>query len=370
MKNQVNPAKENLISEIQSCDNSYVLYQISQLVKRKEHLQPLEQLVTDFPLLIQESPPRDLRVLKGLKAPMHPILATYETFVSPFLYFIGLGMLILAAALVNLLSQEGENISVAIFQSRVAGLYLVGWFIFVVDMGLVLLFARKSAVKLPKGDWVRKFVVLVFPPLRIGAPHLLDPSILWLPFKGWSYRNEGLLKHLKEKFSVPMIVIALLIIPVLIIEWRFYEPVEEYLQTDLAFWLDMAQGFIWLAFTFEFIQMISISREKLTYAIENWVDLLIILLPFVAFIRTLQIIKITRLSQVARGYKLRGLFMKARQGVLFAGFLYRIMALKEFQIKSIKKKLDKNQKEREILEEELVALHNRMRFKKAKSIAI
>lgn len=52
--------------------------------------------------------------------------------------------------------------------------------------------------------------------------------------------------------------------------------------------------------------------------------------------------------------------MKARQGVLFAGFLYRIMTLKGFQIKSLKKKLDKNQKEREILEEELVSLQKRM----------
>lgn len=359
--------KETLINKIQNCDNPYLLYQIKQLLERTDDLKPLKKLVSDFPILVQESPPRDLRVVTGLNAPFQKGLAKYDTIVTPFLYLIGLAMLLLAAALINLLSHEGENISVAIFQSKVAGMYLVGWSIFVADLIVVYLLSRKFSIKLTKADWIQRFAVLLFPPLRIGTPHLLDPSIQWIPFMGWSYRNEGLLKNLKERFSIPMIVIALLIIPVLIIEWQFYDPVEQYLNADLAFWLDMAQGFIWMAFAFEFILMISISREKITYAIENWIDLLIILLPFVAFIRTIRLIKITRLTQLSRGYKLRGLLMKARQGVLFAGFLYRIMTLQDFQIKSLKKKLDKNQKEREILEEELLAFQARMQERKAKS---
>ena len=370
MKKQPYVDKETILDKIQSCDNPYLLYQIRQLLQRTDDLKPLKHLVSDFPILVQESPPRDLRVIVGLNPPLQKGLAKYDTLAAPFLYFIGLAMLVLAAALINLLSHEGENISVAIFQSKVAAMYLVGWSVFVVDFIVVYVLSRKSAIKPVKPDWVRRFVVVVFPPLRIGSSHLLDPSILWIPFNGWSFRNEGLLKHLKEKFSIPMIVIALLIIPVLIIEWQFYESAEQFLQTDLAFWLDMAQGFIWLAFTFEFILMISISREKSTYALENWIDLLIILLPFVAFVRTIRLIKITRLTQLSRGYKLRGLLMKARQGVLFAGFLYRIMTLQQFQIKSLKKKLDKNQKEREILEEELVAFQKRMQRKKAKLVSL
>jgi voltage-gated potassium channel len=170
--------KETLIREIQSCDNPYLLYQISQLLKRKKQLQPLEELVIDFPLLTQESPPRDLRVITGQKAPLHPLLAKYETLVTPILYLIGLGMLVLAAALVNLMSHEGENIAVALFQSKVAVMYLIGWFFFVVDIILVWILAKKSAIKLHKSDWARKLLVLMFPPLRIGAPHLMDPDTL------------------------------------------------------------------------------------------------------------------------------------------------------------------------------------------------
>lgn len=370
MKKETYVSKETLINEIESCDNPYLLYQIRNLLQRTDDLKPLKQLVSDFPVLVQESPPRDLRVITGLKAPTQKGLAKYDTIAAPILYFFGLAMLVLAAALINLLSHEGENISVAIFQSKVAGIYLFGWSIFVADLIGVYFLSRKFSIKLTKADCIQRFAVLLFPPLRIGTPHLLDPSIQWIPFIGWSYRNEGLLKNLKERFSIPMIVIALLIIPILIIEWQFYDPVEQYLQADLAFWLDMAQGFIWLAFSFEFILMISISREKITYAIENWIDLLIILLPFVAFVRTIRLIKITRLTQLSRGYKLRGLLMKARQGVLFAGFLYRILTLQQFQIKSLKKKLDKNQKEREILEEELVAFQKRLEQTKAKSVRL
>lgn len=362
--------KEALIRQIRTCENPYLLYQIRQLLQRADDLEPLTQLVTDFPILVQDAPPRDLRVITGIDPPRQNTLERYDTLISPFLYVVGLGMLVLAAALVNLLSHEGENISIALFQSKVAGMYLMGWSVFVLDIAVVYWIASKSPTKPLRGDWAKRLLVLVFPPLRIGTPHLMNPSIQWLPFKGWSYRNEGLLKYLKEKFSIPMIVIALLIIPVLIIEWKFYESAEQYLQTDLGFWLDMAQGFIWLAFTFEFILMLSISREKLAYAVGNWIDLLIILLPFVAFVRTIRLVKIARLTQVARGYKLRGLLMKARQGVLFAGFLYRIMTLKDFQVKTLKKKLDKNQQAREILEEELLSLQHRIAQNNSKSVRV
>src|SRR5690606_20817932 len=134
------------------------------------------------------------------------------------------------------------------------------------------------------------------------------------------------------------------------------------LKMDLSFLLVIVQAFIWMAFAFEFILMFSISTDKMEYATKNWIDILIILLPFISFIRTLRIIRVARLSQLARGYKLRGLLMKAKQGFIFASFFKRILALKPgFQINSLKKKLEKNQREREILEEELMELYETLR---------
>ncbi len=351
-------SKEALIEKLASCDNPYMLFQIEKILDRTNTVAPIGKMVEAYPWLVSEFIPRDMNVQTKLEPPLLSKLATYETRVTPYLYFLGLLMLVLAAALINLMSHEGENIAVAIFQSNVAMLFGGLWFVFLADFLILYFLYKKTQVKPPKMVLYLRILVLLFPPIRMGARHIEDPSLQWIPFMGWSFRNEGLLRFVKEKFSIPMIIIALLIIPVLLIEWKFYEPVEAYLNTDLSFILDMTQAFIWLAFAYEFILMLAISREKLDYALKNWVDLLIIFLPFIAFIRTLRIIKVARLSHLARGYKLRGLLMKARQGLLFAGIIYRFSRLKEFQIKSLKKKLDNNRKEREILEEELVAIYD------------
>ena len=90
---------------------------------------------------------------------------------------------------------------------------------------------------------------------------------------------------------------------------------------------------------------------------KNWIDLLIILLPFVSFIRSLRLVKVAKLSQLSRGYKLRALLMKAREGFIFASFFSRLMTVKpDFQLKKLMKKLNENQKEREIIEEDLAKL--------------
>ncbi|WP_114748206.1 hypothetical protein [Pleomorphovibrio marinus] len=349
--------KQEVIEAINDCQNPYLLFQVRQLTKRSQVLDPVRKLCKNYPWLAEEIIPRDMRIKTGCQAPQGNPLASYLYTSTPILYGLALVCLIAAAALVNLLSHEGENIAVAFFQSRVALLYGLIWLVFVGDfLVLTWLIGRYGNRKAKKEIYLRLLVIL-FPPLHMGSRHLLRPRLQWIPFLGWCYRNEGLLVHLKGKFSVPMILIALLILPILIIEWQFYEPVEQYLNADLSFVLDMAQGFIWLAFAYEFILMISISQEKIAYAQKNWIDLLIILLPFIAFVRTIRLIKIARLSQIARGYKLRGLLLKARQGLFFAGIFHKLLTVKpEFQIKSLKKKLEKNQKEREELEEELLLM--------------
>lgn len=349
--------KNKLLESLRSCSNPYILFQVNKILQREKHLEEMNAIAKDFPMFLEDDVPRDMSINTKERTPADSVLAKYENIMTPIMYGLGLFMLVLAAALINLMANEGENITVAIFQSKVAALYLILWIIFLLEFVLMLIVKKRSKVSISKTLLLGRAQALLFPPVRMGARHLLAPDLQWIPFLGWSYRNEGMLKFLKEKFSIPMVVIALLILPVLIIEWKFYEEVENYLQTDLSFVLDLTQGFIWLAFAFEFILMVSVSREKIEYIQKNWIDLLIILLPFIAFVRTMRIIKVARLSQLARGYKLRGLLMKARQGLFFAGFFYRILTLKNYQMKTLKKKLDKNLKEREVLEEELIQLY-------------
>ncbi|WP_162340975.1 ion transporter [Cyclobacterium salsum] len=346
--------KASLLAAIDRCENPYLLARIEALLKRDTLLQPIGELSKNYPSLLQIHSKRDLSVQTHLASKNQSKLLHYQELTAAPLFFTSLLMLLITAAILNNFSIGEEGIQLNPFLSKLAIVYSIGWLLYLLDFLIIIFLSVKSDTRIALNAFIPKVLSLLFPPLGLGLRHLVEPQKTWLPFYHWSLCNEGLLNRLKQQFSIPMIIIALLILPVVIIEWQFYEEVEAFLNTDLSFVLDMVQGFIWLAFALEFILLISITPDRLTYIKKNWIDLLIILLPFISFVRTLRIFKVARLTHLVRGYKLRALLMKARQGFIFASFFYRLLAIKpDFQIKKLKKKLDQNQAEREIIEEDL-----------------
>lgn len=355
--------KAQLKEAINSCENPYILMQVEKLLSRGTFLDPIIHMTDVFPVLLEEEPPRDKILKTHLSPPNNNKLSRYDSIATPIFFFLGLVMLMLAAAIFNAISQANVNLNVAIFQDTVVRFYIFGWLIYFLDFLALIYLAKITDRKLATSEFIFRVMALLFPPLRMASRHIEQVDLVWIPFYGWSFSNEGLLKLIKHKFSVPMIIIALLIIPVLLIEWQFYEQVSAFLNTDLTFVLDLVQAFIWMAFAFEFILMITVSNEKIEYVQKNWIDVLIILLPFVAFVRTIRVVKLARVTQLARGYKLRGLLMKAKQGFVFASFFYRILTIKpDFQINRLRKQLVKNQKEREMIEEDLIELYQALKM--------
>ena len=105
-----------------------------------------------------------------------------------------------------------------------------------------------------KTFWQRNrsgLLVCFLPPLRLAAPcHAMNGRI-WLPGLGWRMPGKRLSKTLESKFSKPMLFIAMLILPVLIVEFGLQDYVEQDFSARLA--LHLCTGFIWTAFSFEFI---------------------------------------------------------------------------------------------------------------------
>jgi len=366
--NQITDEKRlALISAIDQSENPFVIAQIEALLKREQLLSPIGILSKDYPLLLQVQSTRDISLQTNLSIKAVNALTRYQEIIVWPKFLISLIMLLISAAIINNFSFDEGSLQYSAFISSLAVFYGILWMLYLLDALLVAILAHTSKVRIAQSSFVRKLLSLIFPPMAIGQRHLLEPEKIWLPFYGWSKCNEGLFNHIKKQFSIPMIVIALLIIPVLLIEWQFYEEVENFLNTDLSLVLGLVQGFIWLAFTFEFLLLIAITDDKFTYIKKNWIDLLIILLPFVSFVRSLRLVKVAKLSQLSRGYKLRALLMKAREGFIFASFFYRIMAVKpDYQLKKLMKKLNENQKEREIIEEDLVKLSDLLIKKQVK----
>ena len=164
---------------------------------------------------------------------------------------------------------------------------------------------------------------MICPSLRLCPRVAEQRRRVWLPGLGWRPPGRHLRRRLSRDFSVPMLGIALLILPVLGVEFLMKEQVARY--TGLRVALHLSTGTIWLAFAAEFIVMISVAEKKLAYLKKHWIDLAIILLPFFAFLRSLQALRGTRLAQLAklpmltklvRAYRLRGTAIKAFRALL------------------------------------------------------
>lgn len=227
------------------------------------------------------------------------------------------------------------------------------WPVFVVEM-LVHLVLRSRF-------WKQHLVYCLLPPLRLGGRDHQTGRDVWLPFWGWVTTDRALRRRLERAFSGPMMVVALLVLPVLAIDFFFSRVVET--NPYVAFFQATGTSIIWLAFAIEFIIMASVVDQKLRYCRRHWVDLVIICLPLVAFLRVLRLGQLVRLQQVARAgrvYRLRGLTMRMYRAAMALNLLRfvvrgspekRLAALRyelaerQYEIEELRQEIDKLEKE-------------------------
>jgi voltage-gated potassium channel len=207
------------------------------------------------------------------------------------------------------------------------GLMLLIWPLFLIEPIYVRSLAKGAKSKYGL-DW---FCVLC-PPLRLGKSIPAKDGEIWLPRLGWHPPGKPLHKGLERIFSKPMLIIAMLILPVLLIEFRYQELLQSTMWLKLL--LSISMGLIWCAFTIEFILMVSSTNKKLAYVKKNWIDLAIILLPLISFLRSLRIVraaklarfaKLQQLTKMGRVYRMRGLLAKTIRAFLVLELVHRIL---------------------------------------------
>lgn len=115
---------------------------------------------------------------------------------------------------------------------------------------------------------------------------------------------------------------------------------------------------IWFSFAFEFILLVSLAEKKLDFCKKNWINLVIILLPLFAFLRSFQLFRFLRMAKAGRlmrAYRLRGLLTRMVKIALVFNLLDRLLsrnpdkydahlrqkiAEKEAELLELKSKLD------------------------------
>ncbi|MDW8222970.1 MAG: hypothetical protein RMJ82_08475 [Gemmatales bacterium] len=188
-----------------------------------------------------------------------------------------------------------------------------------------------------RGQWLRglvqALVVFFVPPLRLGFRGYYRQDQIWLPFLGWQNADKQLYRRLERFFSIPMVCLALLVLPILVCEYGWPEWRDQHAWFGLA--LDAASAVIWLAFAFEFIVLVSLSANRWQFCVRHWIELLIVLLPLVEVLpmlvtdlvptmRLLRVLRLQQLGRFGRVYRLRALLTKLWRSFLVLEIIQRL----------------------------------------------
>ncbi|HEY1050423.1 MAG TPA: hypothetical protein VGE39_11730 [Prosthecobacter sp.] len=159
---------------------------------------------------------------------------------------------------------------------------------------------------------LRRFLLTAaLPPLRMVTASSTPRGWLWLPGAGWRAAGEATTEKLEQKLALPMVILTLLVLPVLGAELTGGETLENHPRMALA--THFITSVIWVGFTVEFLWMVAAAPAKLAYCLKNWINLIIILLPLVAFLRVLTMFRFARMfraGKLLRAYRLRGLWTR------------------------------------------------------------
>ena len=202
---------------------------------------------------------------------------------------------------------------------------------------------------------------LIMPIFRLCGRDHVDGTHVWLPRLGWQESNRALEKQLSRRFSIPMIIIALLVLPVVAMELFWGELVAH--SPRLTFALETATIWIWMAFVFEFVIMISVVDRKLAYCRKNWIDLAIVLLPMLSFMRAARlgtVVQLKQLSRTARIYRLRGIALRTWRAFVTLDVLDMLLRRDPtYQMEKLQEEIAEQAEELNYLKSELARMEKR-----------
>ena len=215
---------------------------------------------------------------------------------------------------------------------------------------------------------------------------------IWLPRLGWVTVDERLRQRVEQSLNVPMIGIALMVIPVLALDYYQpdHHPIVAHMQNALRMpvpqqttvdskqlWIAtvahqpavrlatrIGEALIWTAFALEFVVMISVVDRKLRYCLQHWIDILVIVLPLIGFLRMLRLARLARLNQLGRFtrlYRLRGSVLRAQRGMIVASFLDRVIHRSpQKRLARLKESLAEKEREADLLRSRINELHSQI----------
>lgn len=96
---------------------------------------------------------------------------------------------------------------------------------------------------------------------------------------------------------------------------------------EIVMWFITA--LIWFSFALEFILLVSLAEKKFAFCKKHWINIVIILLPLLAFLRSLQLFRFLRMAKAGklmRVYRLKGLATRMAKLATIFNLIDRILS--------------------------------------------
>ena len=105
-----------------------------------------------------------------------------------------------------------------------------------------------------------------------------------------TFRSEERLRRIERATDMPLLVLALAMIPLLI------GPVLVDLSEDVRRALMLADWMIWACFALDFGVKLAIAPRRLAFARSHWLEALMVVLPFLRPFRLLRLVRFVRVG--------------------------------------------------------------------------
>src|SRR5262245_36668397 len=157
---------------------------------------------------------------------------TWEDWLAGPMFFLAALFLVLLAGLIHRYPHLNPTDPEAYL---IEGALCVFWIVILLEAGLR--FQLRDRQRSLWSPLATAAACILLPPLRMGCRSQLRSNQIWLPGLGWQGVNGHLRRTLERFFSIPMIFFALMVLPLLALE--FLEGDKIRANPVLALWLDI-----------------------------------------------------------------------------------------------------------------------------------
>ncbi|MCV6638995.1 hypothetical protein [Candidatus Albibeggiatoa sp. nov. NOAA] len=156
------------------------------------------------------------------------------------------------------------------------------WIVFAIERFLYLSLCPNKTWR----SFVAAFFITLFPPLHLAARRCHKKQYIWY-FSHWELVREELFDKIERQFLFWIMLVLVIMTPIWLAELFFAHYLKDYILFHHA--MNIGNAVVWAVFVAEFVIEISLTKKWQKYIIQHWVELLIILLPMLAFARFLRL---------------------------------------------------------------------------------